>query len=982
MPLSRDTRTAARLAASLLMMILAASLAPRPRAAAGDVLPFNATERTLANGLKVVVVPTGFPNLVSIQIPVQTGSRNEVEPGKSGFAHFFEHLMFRGTPTFPPEKYRAVMARAGARDNAGTGDDSTHYYATFAKEDTERILALYADQFQHLAYSEADFKTEARAILGEYNKNSASPLQKLVEVQRDRFFQAHTYKHTTMGFIADIENMPNEYEYSKVFFRRWYRPEYTTVIVAGDVDPAQVVPMVEKYWGGWKPAPEAAPPIPKEPAPKGPMYVHVPWASDTLPYVTVAFPSPAFDETSREPAAMEILAALYFGATSDLYKKLVVAEQKVDSLDVDVPNGVDPALFTVVARIKAPGDAVYVRDQILAAIAAARASVVPAGRLADAKSFNRYGFARTLDSTERIAAVISGYASYKRSFGTVNAYYRTLDAVTAEDLRAAARRYFTDAGLIVTTLAKDPLPAGIEKAPALASLAPAPIAAPQAAAAAPAAATPAAASGAAPGLPAASGRELDVPVIEQKSVLPQLDVKLLFAVGSAHDPAGKEGLAALSAAMIADAGSKTMTIDQIQAVLYPMAGSFSAQADKEMTTFTGIIHRDHWPKFLATVLPQLVDPGFRDDDFRRIKDAQMNALVQDLRASNEEELGKERLQTNIFRGTPYGHPALGTVAGLTAITLDDVRQFVKRMYTAGNLRVGVSGDVPAEMMTALKGALASLPPGPAAPRAAVRGTRPSGLEVEIIEKDTRATAISLGLPIPVTRAHPDFAALSVARVWLGEHRISFGRLYQRLREIRGMNYGDYAYIEAFPGGMFRFFPNPNVARQQQIFEIWVRPVVPANAHMALRIAIHELDALIQHGLTREDFEAKRDYLLNNVYVMTARQDQQLGYALDSDWYGTGEFTATMRKALQALTVDQVNAAVAKHLSARDLSVVIVTKDAAGLKQALVSDAFSAIKYDGEKPADLLAEDKQIGAMKLGIAADKVRVTPVADVFAK
>src|SRR6476619_6680181 len=192
-----------RVVRSLLTILFTLVVAAGPRGAASDVLPFKATERTLSNGLRVIVVPTGFPNLVSIQIPVQTGSRNEVEPGKSGFAHFFEHLMFRGTPDTPPQKYREIMSKAGARDNAGTGDDATHYYATFAKEHTERILALYADAFQHLAYSEADFKTEARAILGEYNKNSANPVQKLFEVQRDHFFQAHTYKHTTMGFIAD-----------------------------------------------------------------------------------------------------------------------------------------------------------------------------------------------------------------------------------------------------------------------------------------------------------------------------------------------------------------------------------------------------------------------------------------------------------------------------------------------------------------------------------------------------------------------------------------------------------------------------------------------------------------------------------------------------------------------------------------------------------------------------------------------------------
>src|SRR5580765_472522 len=97
---------------------LAAQNAPRSTSASRDILPFTATERTLANGLKVIVVPTGFPNLVTLQIPVQTGSRNEVEPGKSGYAHFFEHLMFRGTAEVPPAKYREIMTQAGARENA------------------------------------------------------------------------------------------------------------------------------------------------------------------------------------------------------------------------------------------------------------------------------------------------------------------------------------------------------------------------------------------------------------------------------------------------------------------------------------------------------------------------------------------------------------------------------------------------------------------------------------------------------------------------------------------------------------------------------------------------------------------------------------------------------------------------------------------------------------------------------------------------
>src|SRR6185295_13987579 len=135
----------------LLALMLSAAVAARPAPPAKPakpLLPFKAVERTLPNGLRVIVVPTGLPNIVSVQIPVQTGSRNEVEPGKSGFAHFFEHMMFRGTAEYPPAKYQAVITRAGARQNAYTSDDLTNFHTTFAKEDLETVLAIEADRFQ------------------------------------------------------------------------------------------------------------------------------------------------------------------------------------------------------------------------------------------------------------------------------------------------------------------------------------------------------------------------------------------------------------------------------------------------------------------------------------------------------------------------------------------------------------------------------------------------------------------------------------------------------------------------------------------------------------------------------------------------------------------------------------------------------------------------------------------------------------------
>ena len=921
----------------------------------GDILPFTRTEATLANGLKVIVVPTGLPNLVSLQIPVQTGSRNEVEPGKSGFAHFFEHMMFRGSKNRSADAYQGIITRAGARQNAYTTDDYTNYHITFAKEDLETILDIEADRFMNLDYSEDAFKTEARAVLGEYNKSNAEPLNKLLEVQRENAFTTHTYKHTTMGFIRDIEDMPNQFAYSRTFFERWYRPEYTTVIVAGDVDPEETVALVEKYWGAWRSPGSTAPvEIPQEPPQSERVDVHVPWPTETLPWVTIGFHGPAFSDTEKEYAALDTLLDLTFGETSDLYQQLVEREQKVDQLFPHLGSSQDPALATIMARVKDPADAVYVRDAILETVAKGRAKPIDAGRLNDAKSHNRYAFARSFDNSESIAAALARFVRFDRSYETLNSLFRVYDSLTAEDLQAAARRYLTDEAMVQTTLAHGELGTSATTAPRLAELE--------------------------ARFSRQEGGSLRFLVQQTESSL--LRLKLLFGVGSAHDPAGKEGLARLAAGMIADAGSERMRIDEINRALFPLAAGFGEQVDREMTVFTGVTHVDALDRFLEIALPQLLQPGYREEDFVRLKEMQRNALVQDLRANNEEELGKERLQQRIFDGTPYGHPTLGTASGIESITLDDVKAFVREKYSAANLTVGLSGAFPAGFREKIEGLLAGIEGvGEQTPAPVVTASRAPGMRVEILEKETRSTAISFGHLIEVTRTHPDFAALWLARAYLGEHRASVGRLYNRIRELRGMNYGDYAYVEAFPRGMYQFQPDPNLARQAQVFEVWIRPVPPEQAVFALKLGLFELQKLIDEGLSQEDFEATREYLSKNVFVMTKTQDQQLGYALDQQWYGLPEFTGWMREQLRSLTRDSVNAAIRRHLSATDLTVVMITKDAAALRAELLADADTPMSYDSPKPPEVVAEDVVVGSRRLGLRDGDVVVTPVERVFA-
>ena len=419
--------------------------------AAEKIFPYPYVQEDLPNGLRLITIPTDYPNLVSLYIVVGTGSRNEVEPGKSGFAHLFEHLMFRGTAEFPAERYQAEMQKAGAASNAYTSDDLTAYHTTFSKEDLPLILSMEADRFAHLAVPPELFKTETLAVLGEYNKNSANPEEKLFEVLRETAFHTHTYQHTTMGFLKDIEAFPNEYDYSRQFFDRYYRPEYTTIIVAGDVDPKRVRSLIDERWGAWKRG-DYKPEIPAEPPQDGPRTAHVDWSTTTLPWIAVAYRGPAYTDSSEETAALDAIARLGFGATSPLYQKLVIDEQKVDDIGADPPNHVDPELFSVLARVKKAADMPAVQQLMMATAEGFAAAPVDAKKLEDLKAHMRYEFAMRMNNSEAIAGTVARYVALRRTPETIDRYYEAYAKLTPADIQNAAKKYLIEKNRTVVTL--------------------------------------------------------------------------------------------------------------------------------------------------------------------------------------------------------------------------------------------------------------------------------------------------------------------------------------------------------------------------------------------------------------------------------------------------------------------------------------------------------------------------------------------------
>ncbi|MEX2304169.1 MAG: pitrilysin family protein [Bryobacterales bacterium] len=461
---------------------------------------------------------------------------------------------------------------------------------------------------------------------------------------------------------------------------------------------------------------------------------------------------------------------------------------------------------------------------------------------------------------------------------------------------------------------------------------------------------------------------------------PLVSFRILFKTGAASDPKGKEGVAALTAAMLSEGGSAQMSYDEIVKKFFPMAASVNAQVDKEMIVFHGTAHVETLDEYYGILRQMLLEPGWREDDFRRLKDESLNFLRTELRGNNEEELGKEALYINIYKDHPYGHQNSGTIAALEALTLDDIKQFYAANFTQGNLVVGLAGKYPDGFAAKVTADFGVLPEEAPAVAELPAPTPAKKLRVQILEKDTRSTLISLGFPIDVTRGSPDWPALKLVQSYFGQHRSSKSHLYQQIREIRGMNYGDYCYIEYFPRGMFLTEPEPNLGRRQQIFQIWIRPVEPQNGMFALRIALYELDKLVKQGMSQEDFDSTRNFLSKFVNLLTQTQSDQLGYALDSEYYGTPEFTAYLKDSLKKLTLEQVNEAIRKHLRSTNLDVVIITKDAQGMRKAIQSGAPSQVHYASAPPEGILQEDKIIGKYKLDVGS--LEVVPAESIFEK
>ncbi|HZS36510.1 MAG TPA: pitrilysin family protein [Polyangia bacterium] len=468
-----------------------------------------------------------------------------------------------------------------------------------------------------------------------------------------------------------------------------------------------------------------------------------------------------------------------------------------------------------------------------------------------------------------------------------------------------------------------------------------------------------------------------------------VSLALRFRAGAVEDPPGKAGLTALTARLMAEGGTKALDSKALLETLFPMATEVHVRTDKELTTFYTTVHQDHLSKMISILTDVVAHPRWDVKEFNRLRDSTVNDVEKRLRQGDDENLGKESLWELLYSGHPYGRLTIGHAADLRAITLEDCKAQAAKVFALDRLTIGLAGGYSKDLPQKLQKALAGLPKSSAAPAAIA--PQPAGKpRFRIVEKDTASTAISLGFPWSLAHGSPDFVAMSVARSAFGEHRQFNGRLMQRLREMRGLNYGDYAYIEYFQqDGYDAATAQTGRARHEQVFSIWLRPVQNENRLFALRAALYELKrSLGDEPFSDAEVAATKGFLDGYILLFAQTDERKLGYALDDHFLGTKSFLADWRARLAGVTAADVNAAWRKWIDPAKLQIILVTPNAADVKQSIVSNRPTPMHYQKDaqgkvapKPKELLATDAQVERFPFGAAGDAdVEIVPVEKLF--
>lgn len=764
------------------------------------VPPLGFHKRVLANGMEVYTARDASTSNVTVQVWYRVGSKDD-PAGRSGFAHLFEHLLFKSTENMPSETFDRLTEDVGGMNNAFTADDVTAYYEVVPANHLQRILFAEADRMGSLVVDQATFESERDVVKEEYRQRIlASPYGRLFGLfTPETIYQDHPYRRPGIGSIEELN--ASTLDDVLRFHATYYRPDNAVLIVAGNFDQTQLDAWVDEYFAPLK---RPTTPMPvndvKEPEPTGPRTATYYAPNVPLPAVVLAWNTVAYKDADR--AALTVLdGVLSTGESSRLYRSLVYDQQIAASIGSS-PDFAQQAGNLTAYAIMADGQTVDAGKAALEAeIARLRDAPITAAELSEAKNELVANALRGRESIDDRATTLGMALIMTGDATAADREIAEIQAVTAADVQRVARRYLTPQRQITINYlpADDEHPASAQKmnvdAPVtVAELAPAgPVAVllPEAERAR----LPQPGAEVAPATPAVADFRLDNGLrvlVAPTQGLPLVSARLNFNAGSANDPMGKPGVASMTAALLTQ-GTTTKSAPEIATAIEQLGASIGASSGADFTNVYANAPKDVFGQTLTLMADLVRNPTFAAEELERQQSQTLDGLRVAL--SQPGSIAAQSVGRVIYGAAPYGAPGSGTLTSIPALTRDDVAVFHSDRFRPSQATLVFSGDVtPAEARALADEAFGDWRDAGPAPAAVDKAGQALAPRVVVVDQPGAGQAAVIAAIRGVKRTDADYFPLTLGNTLLGGGFSS--RLNQEIRIKRGLSYGARSSVGA------------------------------------------------------------------------------------------------------------------------------------------------------------------------------------------
>jgi len=865
------------------------------------------TEYQLRNGLRVLLFPDQSKPTTTVNITYLVGSRHEGY-GESGMAHLLEHMVFKGStkhPNIPQE-----LTEHGASPNGTTWYDRTNYFETFSTtdENLKWALDLEADRMVNSFIAKKDLDTEFSVVRNEFERGENSPSRVLMDRVLSTAYLWHNYGKSTIGSKEDIEKVP--IDNLKAFYQKHYQPDNAVLLVAGKLDEAKTLGLINQYFGPIpRPARVLAPTYTTEPVQDGEREVTLRRTGDTQG-LAVAYHVPS--GAHPDYAAMDVLVDVLTNQPSGrIYKALIESKRAANQWGF-TPTLHDPGFAYFYAEVRQGRSLDSARTVMLAALDNVARQAPTAEEVERAKTTRLKDIELLFQKSDEVGLAMSEYVA-TGDWRLVYLYRDRLRQVTPADVQRVAAAYLKPSNRTVGRFLPEAKPdrATIPAAPDAADLVRgykggAAIAAGEAFEATPA------------NIDARTKRSqeggLKLALLPKQTRGNAVNLNLKLRYGSEASLSNKPALAGLTAAML-ERGTKTRTYPQIRDAFDKAKAQVRINGDGQTANVSVQTAKENLPAVLAVVMDCLRNPTFPAAEFEKLKQERLAGLEAQ---KQEPQALAFNLAQRLSEPYPKGHPFATLtfeeeIAAIKALKVEDVRAFYKNFYgaQAGTLAVVGTYDEPA-LRKLVKSQLAPWKSAQAYTRIPLQiFANTATAKAQAIQTDDKANAMFVTfLKYPLRDDHPDYPAVYMANYILGDGFLN-SRLATRIRQKEGVSYGVGSFVSADDNDAVGTFGSYAIYN-------------PANSERLEKAYREELERLSKDGVTADELKAAKSAALQSFQVERSQDDQlarKLAQYLTKAEGRSFAYDTELEKRIAALTPEQVSAAAKTYLDYSKLTIV-------------------------------------------------------------